>query len=137
MKEVLEKELNLESIKEIFILANIPMYIYKHFKEDSSIQFLSKKYSTNEFIDFYNKLTENEITELDDIVIIYSILMAISFKNYNEINQFFEDIKPIEIRWFNKLKEIIQSLAIPSETYTENLGYKNSPNIIVSLGRAG
>jgi hypothetical protein len=137
MKEELKRELNLDSLKEIFILANIPMYVYKHFREDNSIQSFSKKYSVDKLVDFYNQLTEIDITELDDIILVYSILISISFKNYNEIILFFKEIKPVEIRWFNKLNEIILSLAVQTETYTENLGYKNSPNIIVNFGRAG
>jgi hypothetical protein len=97
--------LNLDNLIEKLSLANTPAYLYKHYRPDSSIYEMSRFFTTNELIDFLKPLI-NSIKTTKDLAIVYSIIMALTFKSADDVDMFFKVFSEHELRWSDKISEL-------------------------------
>ena len=72
---------------------------------DTSIQELSK-IDTSVLIAEFEERSAKELTSIIELVEIFSIYIALTFKNIEEVNDFFESGKTISYEWFAKIAEI-------------------------------
>lgn len=126
MKLEIDKLLDLETLKEIFIVSNTPLYLYKNFRKNGTVQGLSNRYSTYTLIKFFETAINNQNDNLDRLVSIYSIIIALTFKDYSEIHHFFNKLDSYEIEWSKELKAIFMSSVEITQIYGKNENYRKS-----------
>ncbi|MDD5681271.1 MAG: hypothetical protein PHI59_08550 [Candidatus Omnitrophica bacterium] len=115
LKNIINRELNIHILKEIYIFSNTPMYLYKNFRKDLGIQLLANKYSFADLIDFFENTILKERLELDEIVCIYAIIIALTYIEYYKTAFFFEKLDTYNFKWAKELKYIIMSFAKSTE----------------------
>ena len=110
-------KLDLETLREIFIYANTPKYLYKNLKKDTSVQFIANNNSTDVLITAFNEFLAQASNDCDKAVQLYVILVALTFKNYSEVRPFFQTLLSNKFRWVKEISETFLSEAeITNET---------------------
>ena len=89
-----------------YLYANTPNYLYDKFRSSITILNLSKLESANlvNDLEYYLNRTEKSF---NDYLIIHAILIALSFKAYDEVKGIFEQIHTFPINWARQLEEVI------------------------------
>lgn len=101
----LEDVLNIEKLSGIYLKANVPSYLYEHFRKEESIVELAK-YNAEELMGLFKTYIEEDFS-FDNLIIIYSLVMALSLKSYREIEGFFkEELSKYQLEWLGELKSI-------------------------------
>lgn len=114
-EEDLVNILDLVSLKEIYLLANTPLYLYKHFKRNPSIQILSKKYDLNEIKKIFCWLVKQP-RSIDRLACIYSLIIALSFKLDHNTRLFIMNLSKFKVEWLKELSEnIIASFIVTQD----------------------
>lgn len=124
MKMEIDKVLDFNSLTRIFILSNTPLYLYKNFRRNQTVQELSTRYGSSSLIEFVEQAVVEKKLTLEKLVSIYSVIIALSFKNYSEVVDFFNRLDRFEIQWSKELKEIWLSKARITEIKKYNANYK-------------
>ena len=94
------------------------MYLYKHFREDPTIQQLGKTYSTQELMESFSMILPDIHEAVDNLVVLYAIIMALTFKKYQDVREFFVGLSSYSnIQWANALKNLFMSLSKITEIY--------------------
>lgn len=114
----------LQDLKEIFLVANTPSYLYKNFRQNNSINRLSQKYKTQELITYFESTAKSEKIVFDDVITIYALVVALSFKNYDEIKEFLIEMGKYRLEWLDEFKKNIISKVTITNTLTVDLQYK-------------
>lgn len=102
----MDLNLDYENLSQWLIFANIPQYLYSHFREDLTVQVLARNNSLEQLITIYNERESklDSIPSIKSLVEIYSILIAVSFKTSSEIILFYEKISLTNnIKWIEKI----------------------------------
>jgi len=123
MKELIDED----SIKEILLVANTPNFLYKRMRENKNIQLIANQYSTIELLDIFNDAYK-KIEEGSNLLILYAVVFSLSYKPHSEVNEFFNKLHEIKIRWSDKIKDIyLTSRKAISLT-------RNPPNYVIKFG---
>ncbi|MCI0695141.1 hypothetical protein L0337_24420 [candidate division KSB1 bacterium] len=123
------RDKELDRLKEIFLFANTPSYLYKNFRQDPTVLGLSEKYSTEELIEFFEQIVKSEKLDTESLIMSYALLFAISLKDYAESHQFLKRIdKYKNLEWIKELQEII--LANAKATNIQNINLNHETNAI-------
>ena len=121
--------LNIEILMDVCAVANSPMYIYKHFSTDFSVQSLAQQGAHN-LINTANEILSGQEIHLEHLAKAYSLLIALNYVDMLAINKAFEELPMPAIRWAAELVNIIKSKKIGNVTKTENVIPK--PHLIYS-----
>jgi hypothetical protein len=103
--KTIKETININYLSERLGFANTPAYLYKHFKQDTSIYDLSKLYSTTELMSFL-KDSFNSSNSLENLTVLYAIIIALTYKQEEEVKPIFEALKSSSIRWADKISDI-------------------------------
>jgi len=133
-------KLNFENLIERLSFANTPAYLYKHYRQDSSIYKLSQENSTAELIEFLKKAL-CDVGSISELATVYAILIALTFKKPEEVTDFFVALQNSHLRWADKLAEIYflnssiksveYSFDLSDDIYTYDLYYEQ-PKVSIS-----
>lgn len=108
MKDI-KKILNIEALETKLVFANTPTYLYKNFQRDNSVIKISTLLTFSELKKSFDEAMQLEKKELDDLVLIYAILIALTHKPNLEVQKFFNDLAEVNLKWASDIKEIYQS----------------------------
>jgi|GEM_PF-1244018 len=125
----LKSILNMRELTARYLFANTPYYLYKHFKSENTIEDLSQKYSSEKLISLLDSILKEEIEEIEDAVIIYAILISLTYKPYHDVKDFFKEIRSEQFEWFNEIATKYLSESI--DTKYEDSDVKMSQQKIV------
>ena len=100
--------LDLDTLKGKIILANVPSYLYRHFRADASVQFLAES-PTESLIKFFNSLVKKKDKSFDTIAVCYAIIVALTFKEYSQVRYFFDKLETYDLEWLPEIKAIYLS----------------------------
>ncbi|MCI0488619.1 MAG: hypothetical protein L0229_18685 [Blastocatellia bacterium] len=120
------KKLDLETLKSHYIVSNTPAYLYKYFRRDNSVQKLAEAASYSELEKIFNSKLKKKEKDLDDLVIIYALVVALSYHDYSKVRSFFEKLSDVDIEWLSNIKEIYLSSAEVTQYRSHNILYKPS-----------
>jgi len=102
-------QIDIKQLTNSYLFANTPMYLYRHFRRNPSIKELAENDSTQKLAKEYNKLTSKKTKPINDIVIAYSILIAITFLEYQQALTAFGTVDLSKLDWGNDIKDIYVS----------------------------
>lgn len=89
-----------KSISEIYFLANTPSFLYNMLRQDSYVQFLSN-HDSKELISEFEKKSSQPIYTIEDMSLMYAILVALTIKPLNETKEFLQKVEErIKFEWF-------------------------------------
>lgn len=117
MSKELFNILNISSLKAIYLFSNTPMYLYKNFRKDPSVQELSDKYSADDLIDLFYQFANESDRNVENLVVIYSIIISLTYKEYQQVKVFFETKELYGIEWFEMIRDIFFSTSTATEFY--------------------
>jgi len=117
----------LDGLKEIFLFANTPSYLYKNFRQNPAVFGLAKKYQTEELIEFFEQFVKSEKLDAESLITSYALLFAISLKDYAESRRFLKGIDRYKnLEWIKELQQIILANAKATNIRSVDLDYKRN-----------
>ncbi len=117
MRNELFDMLNMDSLKTIYIVSNTPMYLYKNFRKDASVQELSNRYSADELIDLFYQIMGDMGKEIEQLTTLYAIMMSLTYKECQQAKVFFETQELYDIEWFEEFRDIYFSTSRITEVH--------------------
>ncbi|MBI5662550.1 MAG: hypothetical protein HZC46_10435 [Ignavibacterium album] len=120
----LEDLLNIEKLAEYYILSNTPYFLFKKFSNEDSIKVMSEKFTTNELIELFKQKYLSELKSIEEVVMLYSILISMIFKPYEEVKNFMSEVPKYNFRWSKQISEIFFSKKISENVSFINMNYK-------------
>lgn len=130
----MKTEINIDELKEIYLISNTASFLYDRFLKDETIDLLAQNHKTPEIINFFLELATNEITVLDDLIAAYAAYMAIILKNDAFTYSFLKDKGVIDFEWFNELRSIYfaRLKSIDVFNFESKISHIQTPKIIQS-----
>lgn len=124
-----ENMIDFNKIEEIIIISNTSNYFYNNMVEEKTVKEIGKKYSVGELLNVFTKYCKGEMyNNIESLIIIYCIIFALTYKDYDSVEKFFNNLDSYNIRWCKEIKNIYFS-RIKATTIiivSENYSYKNS-----------
>lgn len=75
--------IEVQSLAQVFLVANTPAYLVKHFRRSDSVQRLANEASTEELVQLYERAAGNRT--LDELTVLgYAALVALTLQNTNK-----------------------------------------------------
>ena len=123
----IKKMINFDRIKELILISNTSTYFYNNMVEEKTIKEIDEKYSVDELFSKFNYYKEKFYNNIDTLIIIYCIIFSLTYKNYDSVEKFFDNIDSYNIRWSKDIKDIYFSRvkAITFINVHKNYSYKN------------
>jgi len=101
------------NLKNIYLVSNVPEYLYYHFRAEPSVQRFAKDISVQEIIEGLNKEnlkpSTEETVEIDSIVSQYLLVIALTFQITKEAIEVFQKIDISYLDWGEEFKNIFLS----------------------------
>jgi hypothetical protein len=105
MKKYLEY-IDYENLEQVCVVANTATYLYNNFQKSQPILILSTSFSDQELISFFF-IEYNEKRTFKNLVTLYALIVAISFKNTSYSDSFFINLpQKKDIKWSFELSNI-------------------------------
>lgn len=131
MSIMLKNILNIENLAQYLILSNTPFYLYRKFSRDDSIQKLSDQLTSKQLIKKFNEFSKKDKKSFENLVIIYSLIVALSLKPYNEVIDFFKGLTSFKIKWVDYLKDIYFSRISSENLISLSINYQTTKKVLV------
>lgn len=111
--------LNFNQLARIYVMANTPSYLYRHYKADSSVREFAKLNTIEGLINIIREVAAltPENRKIEHIVLAYAAIVALTFKNPIEVIHNLADLSLESLFW---AKEIL-SLWNSSQTTTQTI----------------
>ena len=86
--------INKDSLRQWYLFANTPYYLFKHFKEAPEIANISDAYKDNPslLIQTFKDSIQKDLKDFDNLVEIYLLIVALSFFDSQEVRDFFSKL---------------------------------------------
>jgi len=135
LKMEIKTEIDIESLRQWYLFANTPYYLYRHFKEDPGLGDLAQKYKSNHkiLLEAFEESLKRDLHVFDNVVEVYALIMVLSFFDTPEVITFFEKLEQYPLQWAKDLNEIyldsiraesIVTVRIPVEKPKEQIPQK-------------
>lgn len=95
----------------VFVVANTPTYLFKHFRSIQNIQTLAAKISTKAVVKRCRKLASLKKPTMDDEVNFYVHLVALCFAPKSEYRDALVDLAKSPFRWAKTLVSLVDAHA--------------------------
>ena len=102
-------QIDIKQLTNSYLFANTPMYLYRHFRRNISIKELAENNPPQKLASEYKELISKKLKSINDIVIAYSILIAVTFLEYQQALEVFDTIDVSKLDWGNDIKDIYTS----------------------------
>ncbi len=130
------ENINVKSLREAYILANTPGYLYKRFLENPSVHRLARTQTTDELLGMYRAAVDTNDPTADDIALGYAALVAVTLKDYREARAALERLRNNDLRWADSIIEmfLLRPTSINTRTIIAPTGchYALAPEIRVT-----
>ena len=98
--------IDVEALKREYLFASTAAHLYQHFKEDGSLRKLAQEEKPEILVEEYKKRTAKDERSVEDVVIGYAILVAVTFYDYKEATETFKKFDLSKLEWGEKVKDI-------------------------------
>jgi len=102
-----KNETDFDYLMQISIIANTPNYLFKKFRAVDSIRTFSGKYSAELIFRQAEGLARKISNSFEDLVELFVLLVSLSYKPFNEIDNLFNTAEFKNIKWWRELKFLI------------------------------
>jgi hypothetical protein len=98
--------IDIEALKREYLFANTAAQLYRHFRENISLQNLAKTERPEILVEEYKKRTEKDERSIEDVVEAYAILMAVTFYDYKVAMKTFKKFDLSKLEWGEELADM-------------------------------
>jgi hypothetical protein len=96
--------INLDALRRWYLFANIPGYLFRHFRSDDSVRALGRAYGANDLIQEVVRVDSLGVSSVDETTLAYAALVALSFRNADEVAAALPGLGNVRnIRWLDEL----------------------------------
>lgn len=97
--------LNIDALANIYIVANTPSYLLRHFKNNQSVQQFADMHSAEELAEAIARVSSIAISDrtMDDIVVAYAAIVGLTFKNASKVEAVTATLDFHNIHWGRKI----------------------------------
>jgi hypothetical protein len=110
---VLADILDMRDLREAYLYANTPAYLFRRFRENASVQKLATALPISELTKAFNELRSKHPVGLEEIVQEYAILISLSLRDPAERAAIW-DFHDSRLEWWQQIVSQIQSFSTPS-----------------------
>ena len=110
-------KLNIEELKEIYLVSNTASYLLDKFSNEESIQQITQDNDTRSLINDFLVIAKSEIDKIEDLVKAYSLYISIILKDDNETFHFLKNEGLVNFEWFIELRSIYFSRQKPFDIF--------------------
>jgi hypothetical protein len=100
------EELDIKNLTSNFLFANTPGFLYKKFRQNRSIEEISKNYSTKEILDSLNEILKTENLDLNQLVMCNALLISLTLKDDFGSLDALKSIDLSKLEWGNQIRNI-------------------------------
>ena len=123
---------DLERLAMIYFVANTPSYLYRHYRADQSVQSLSRNNDSKALVEYLVEiLNEEKFLDLE-MAYAYAVLVALTFKDLNEVESALEVISLDNLDWGNDIISMWSQTNIRTEKIKIKIESKPQERIIPS-----
>ncbi len=108
MKLLIEK--HMDSLKETFLFANTPRYLYKNYRH--KLAELSDHYSVQEIwqeLERIGPLVKDQ--DMDSMVYLYALFALLTFHDYTKVRPHLDQLKQMKLRWMKEMVSLYRATA--------------------------
>jgi len=116
-------------LEKIYIVANTPSYLYKHFKREVCVERLASNYNVKELIKHIAQIDRKKERLLADVTSAYAACVAMTFHDVRTVTGLMRQLKFRNIEWVKEIINIWESSYIP--TQITDMCYTHEPKIQV------
>lgn len=106
----------LERLAQIYVVANTPSYLYRHFKKDPAVEDLAKTNSVAELVSTAKIDGATAARSLPEIVSAYAALIALTLKDYNQISNTLREGNFPGLHWAKDIVRVWDRTRISTQT---------------------
>jgi len=125
MMNIIDEEM--DSLREIFLLANSGSQVYRGFKQSKVLSDLAVREKEEVLIDEYRVRTEKKDRSIDDVVVAYAILVIASFLEYKG-KALFQQLNLSKLQWGEEIKRLyleeVPTIYLAKEAKAKRLEYE-------------
>jgi len=97
---------------EYHAYANTVSYLYRNYRHEQLIESIANKYESSQIIDEIDTLLDKR-ESLGDLLKVYVLIVALSYKPYKEIEVKLKLLEASEIEWIGELASYVLYQSIP------------------------
>jgi hypothetical protein len=124
-----------DSVKQIYYLANTPSFLFRMLREDNFVRLISYR-DSQELIKLFNSEAEKELKSSDQVAFLYALYIALTFKERNEVGEFFKQGLAIKFDWFADISKLYfqNYIAAPIVTHIPIVGDQPIKQSVIITG---
>lgn len=100
--------IDIDSIRNIYILANTPAYLYKELRANASVQRLARTLEVPELFEIYRQAARSKASA-DEVSLGYAALVAMTLKDYHAVKEVFDRLSAYKLDWAPKIIDLFLS----------------------------
>lgn len=98
--------IDIEVLKREYLFASTAAHLYEHFREDGSLRRLAQEEKPEILVKEYKERTVKGDRSVEDVVVAYAVLIAVTFYDYKEAIETFNRFDLSKLEWGEKVKDI-------------------------------
>ncbi|WEK35147.1 MAG: hypothetical protein P0Y53_21875 [Candidatus Pseudobacter hemicellulosilyticus] len=102
----MNKIIDLETLREIYLISNIPPFMYRLFRDNASVRDLRNCISQDHLINEFITMARTGISTIDELVMAYAVYVAIILYDNDATVAFLNGIGNVKFEWFPDLKQL-------------------------------
>jgi hypothetical protein len=100
-------QINRSAAMRHYMLANTPRYLYRHLREDPSVEAFAKLSTPKELVAAIIRIEKQPERSAEDISLAYVMLVALSFQDYRDVTAALSGWRPQVLRWATHIISIL------------------------------
>lgn len=117
--------LNEAQLARIYLVANTPLYLYRHYRDDPSVHELVRKNTISDLVGIIKDIAGTNDRTLKEITLAYASLVALTFKNPKEVKAATSQVHMGGITWARAILAFGASQQASSQQFTVKLEPKD------------
>lgn len=97
--------LNVDALANIYMVANTPSYLFRHYRNNSSVQDFADAHSGEDLVAEIKRVSAISLSErtVDDIAVAYAAVVGLTFKEAPGVKALVENVDLSRILWAERI----------------------------------
>lgn len=117
----LGNQINLKPLIESYLIANTPLQLYRLLRGSTDLQVLARNNSIELLLEEYNRHASKKKKSIEDAVIAYSVLIAITFLEPKQALAAFDTLHLSRLDWGDTIKSIFEATSQTTNIFVQQV----------------